>query len=67
MVLHIKYLCYIKFQRHDMNEILPKMTFNDKMTWSDHIDNICKRSKKRLDIISKLRFLLPKLCTENTI
>jgi hypothetical protein len=34
------------------------------MTWSDHIDDICKRSNKRLDIISKMRYLLPRLCIE---
>jgi hypothetical protein len=34
------------------------------MTWSDHIDDICKRSNKRLDIISKIRDLLPRLCIE---
>jgi hypothetical protein len=34
------------------------------MTWSDHIDDICKRSNKRLDIISKIRYLLPRLCIE---
>ena len=28
------------------------LIFNDKMTWSDHIDDICKRSNERLDIIS---------------
>ena len=38
------------------------LIFNDKMTWSDHIDDICKRSNKRLDIISKIRYLLPILC-----
>ena len=32
------------------------------MTWSDHIDDMCKRSNKRLDII--LRYLLPRLCIE---
>ena len=32
--------------------------------WSDHIDDICKRSNKRLDIISKMRYLLPRLCIE---
>ena len=42
------------------------LIFNDKMTWSDHIDDImiCKRSNKRLDIISKMRYLLPRLCIE---
>ena len=34
------------------------------MTWSDHIDDIFKRSNKRLDIISKMRYLLPRLCIE---
>ena len=34
------------------------------MTWSDHIDDICERSNKRLDIISKIRYLLPRLCIE---
>jgi len=34
------------------------------MTWSDHIDDICKRSNKRLDIISKMLYILPKLCIE---
>jgi hypothetical protein len=34
------------------------------MTWSDHIDDICKRSNKHLDIISKMRDLLPRLCIE---
>jgi hypothetical protein len=38
------------------------LIFNDKMTWSDHIDDICNRSNKRLDIISKMRYLLPRLC-----
>jgi hypothetical protein len=38
--------------------------FNDKMKWSDYIDDICKRSNKRLDIISKMRYLLPRLCIE---
>ena len=40
------------------------LIFNDKMTWSDHIDDICKRSNKRLDIILKIRYLLPRLCIE---
>jgi len=26
------------------------LIFNDKMTWSDYTDHICKRSHKRLDI-----------------
>jgi hypothetical protein len=34
------------------------------MRWSVHHDDNCKRSNKRLDIISKIRYLLPKLCTE---
>ena len=34
------------------------------MTWSDHIDDICKRINKCLDIISKIRYLLPRLCIE---
>ena len=34
------------------------------MIWSDHIDDICKRSNKRLDIVSKIRYLLPRLCIE---
>jgi hypothetical protein len=40
------------------------LIFNDKMTWSDHIDDICKRSNKCLDIILKIRYLLPRLCIE---
>jgi hypothetical protein len=40
------------------------LIFNDKMTWSDHIDDICKRSNKCLDIISKIRYLLSRLCIE---
>ena len=40
------------------------LIFSDKMTRSDHIDDICKRSNKRLDIISKMRYLLPSLCIE---
>ena len=43
------------------------LIFNDKMTWSDHIDDIFKRSNKLLDIISKLRYLLPRLCIENYV
>ena len=35
------------------------LIFNDKMTWSDHIDEICKRSNTHLDIISEMRYLLP--------
>ena len=34
------------------------------MTWSDHIDDICKRSNKLLDIIFEMRYLLPRLCIE---
>jgi hypothetical protein len=37
---------------------------NDEMTWSDHIDDICQRSNTYLDIISKMRYLLPRLCIE---
>jgi hypothetical protein len=40
------------------------LIFNDKMTWSDHIDDICKRSNKCLDIILKIRYLLHRLCIE---
>ena len=40
------------------------LIFSDKMIWSDHIDDICKRSNKRLDIVSKIRYLLPRLCIE---
>ena len=40
------------------------LIFNDKMTWSDHIDNIRQRSNKCLDIISKMRYLLPRLYIE---
>jgi len=36
--------------------------FNDQMTWSEHNAAIRKRSKKRLDIISKMRYLLHRLC-----
>ena len=43
------------------------LIFNDIITWSDHIDDICKRSNKCLDIISKMRYLLPRLCIEKTI
>ena len=38
------------------------LIINDTMTWSDHIDDMCKRSNKRLDII--LRYLLPRLWIE---
>ena len=34
------------------------------MTWSEYIVDICKRSNKRLDITSKMRYLLPRLCIE---
>ena len=34
------------------------------MTWFDHIGDICKISNKRLDIISKMRYSLPRLCIE---
>jgi hypothetical protein len=34
------------------------------MTWSDHIDDINKRSNKPLDIISKMGHILPRLCIE---
>ena len=40
------------------------LIFNDKMTWSDHIDDIRQRSNKCLDIISKMRYLLSRLCIE---
>jgi len=40
------------------------LIFNDKMTWSDHIDDICKRSNTHLDISLKMRYVLPRLCIE---
>jgi hypothetical protein len=40
------------------------LIFRDKMTWSVHHDDNCKRNNKRLDIISKIRYLLPKQCIE---
>jgi hypothetical protein len=40
------------------------LIFSDKMTWSDHIDDSCKRSNKHLDVIAKMRYILPRLCIE---
>jgi len=41
------------------------LIFNDTMTLCDHIDDICKRRNNRLDIISKMRYPLLRLCIEN--
>ena len=34
------------------------------MSWTDHINHICKRCNKRLDIIQKMRCILSRSCIE---
>ena len=34
------------------------------MSWTDHINDICKKCNKRLDIIQKMRCILPRSCIE---
>jgi hypothetical protein len=40
------------------------LVFNNKMSWTDHINDICKRCNKHLDIIQKMRCILPRSCIE---
>ena len=41
-----------------------RVIFNNKMSWRDHINDICKKCNKRLDIIQKMRCILPRSCIE---
>ena len=34
------------------------------MSWTDYINDICKKCNKRLDIIQKMRSILPRSCIE---
>jgi hypothetical protein len=36
------------------------LVFNNKMSWTDYINDICKKCNKRLDIIQKMRSILPR-------
>jgi hypothetical protein len=40
------------------------LVFNNKMSWTDYINDICKKCNKRLDIIQKMRSILPRSCIE---
>ena len=40
------------------------LVFNNKISWTDHINNICKQCDKRLDIIQKMRCTLKRACIE---
>ena len=40
------------------------LVFNNKMSWTDHINDICKKCSKRLDIIQKMKCILPRSSVE---
>jgi hypothetical protein len=42
----------------------PGVIFNNKMSWTDNINYICTKCNKRLDIIQKMRCILPRSCIE---
>ena len=37
------------------------LTLNNKLNWSDHIENIVNRASSRLNMLSKVRFVIPRL------
>ncbi|CAC5398420.1 unnamed protein product [Mytilus coruscus] len=42
----------------------PRLILNDKLSWTDHIADICKKCHSKLNTILRMRHLLPRLCIE---
>lgn len=40
------------------------LILNDKLSWTDHIADICKKCHSKLNTILRMRHLLPRLCIE---
>ena len=52
-------LFYCTITQRVLNTTFPGITIDEKLSWKEHVDNICKVISRNIGIINKVKFYFP--------